>query len=140
MISRITSLLGPRHGPLAAEFLRFGIVGASGMMVETATIYGLRGAIGLYWSGALAYLAAATSNWLVNRLWTFRGKGAGPMHRQWAKFLAANALGFVINRGTYFTLITVSATAYAYPIIAIVSGTLVGMFLNFHLSRTMVFR
>ncbi len=126
--------------PVIVQFLRFGLVGASGLVVETATIYGLRGAIGLYWAGGFAYFASASSNWLVNRVWTFRGQGAGPMHRQWARFLLANAAGFVINRGTYFTLITVSPTAYAHPILAILSGTAAGMFLNFHLSRTMVFR
>ena len=130
----------PPLPPLIAEFLRFGTVGAIGFAIDTATVYALRASIGLYWAGAAAYLVAASCNWLINRLWTFRGKGSGPMHRQWALFLAANAAGFAFNRGTYFAIITLSATAVTYPVLAIFCGSLAGMFLNFHLSRTLVFR
>ena len=140
MFDRIAGLLGPRHAALVSEFLRFGTVGASGFLVETAVVYGTRGAVGLYWGGLLAYVVAASSNWLINRLWTFRGRGAGPMHRQWALFLAANAVGFAVNRGVYFGLITFSAVAFDYPVLAIIGGTVAGMFLNFHLSRKVVFR
>ena len=125
---------------LLRQFLRFGTVGAGGFIVDTTTVYSLRGWVGLYVAGAVAYLTAATFNWGANRIWTFRGRGSGPAHRQWALFLATNALGFVLNRGTYFVLITVSAFCYANPIVAIVAGTAMGMFLNFYLSRTVVFR
>ena len=125
---------------LLRQFLRFGTVGFGGFIVDTTTVYATRAWLGLYAAGALAYVTAATFNWIANRIWTFRGRGEGPAHRQWAMFLAANALGFVLNRGTYFILITVSAFCYAHPVIAIVAGTAMGMFLNFHLSRTVVFR
>jgi putative flippase GtrA len=133
-------LLGPRLAALLFEFLRFGTVGFLGFLVDNATVYGSRAAIGLYWGGALAYLTAATTTWLVNRLWTFRGRGTGPAHRQWALFLAVNLIGFILNRGTYAVLITFSQTAANNPVIAIFAGTLMGMFLNFHFSRTVVFR
>jgi putative flippase GtrA len=122
------------------QFLRFGTVGAGGFIVDTATVYSLRTWVGLYVSGAVAYVTAATFNWGLNRIWTFRGRGSGAMHRQWALFLAANALGFMLNRGTYFILITVSSFCYAYPVVAIAAGVAVGMLLNFYLSRTVVFR
>ena len=122
------------------QFLRFGTVGAGGFVVDTGTVYALKGWVGLYFAGAVAYVVAATVNWALNRIWTFRGQGSGAMHRQWALFLAANALGFVLNRGTYFILITISSFCYAYPVVAIAAGVAVGMFLNFYLSRTVVFR
>lgn len=140
MLSRIAALVGPRHAGLVLEFLRFGTVGAIGFAVETSVVYGTRAAIGLYWGGLVAYVVAASCNWLINRLWTFRGRGAGPVHRQWALFLAANAVGFAVNRGVYFGLITFSAVAFDYPVLAIIGGTVAGMFLNFHLSRTVVFK
>ena len=55
-------------------------------------------------------------------------------------FLAANLLGFVLNRGTYFTLVTISATCAAEPVLAVAAGAIAGMFINFHLSRSVVFR
>ncbi len=125
---------------LLREFLRFATVGFVGFLVDNATVYGLRSAIGLYWSGIAAYLLAATTTWALNRLWTFRGRGGGTMHRQWLLFIATNALGFVLNRGTYFLLVTISPVCAANPVLAIFAGTLMGMFLNFHMSRTVVFK
>ncbi len=125
---------------LIFEFLRFGTVGGIGFVVDNATVYGTRAAIGLYWAGAAAYLTAATTTWLINRLWTFRGRGTGPMHKQWALFLAVNLIGFVLNRGTYAICVTFSAIAAANPVLAIAAGTVAGMFVNFHFSRTVVFR
>ena len=125
---------------LLRQFLRFGTVGFGGFIVDTTTVYSLRAWVGLYVAGALAYITSATFTWAVNRIWTFRGRGSGSVHRQWALFLAANALGFGLNRGTYFILITVSAFCYANPVVAIAAGVAMGMFMNFHLSRTVVFR
>ena len=80
----------------------------SDLSLDTATVYALRYQLGLYGAGLVSYLVAATGTWICNRLWTFRGSGSGPAHRQWARFLAANAVGFVLNRGTYALLITFS--------------------------------
>ena len=126
--------------PLLAQFLRFGTVGTAGFVVDTATVYATRGALGLYGAGAVAYLIAATITWLFNRIWTFRGRGGGPAHRQWLVFLAANLLGFTLNRGTYFLLVTVSARCAEQPVLAVAAGAVAGMFVNFHLSRSVVFR
>jgi len=126
--------------PVLVQFLRFGTVGVAGFVVDTATVYATKGALGLYGAGTVAYLTAATANWLFNRLWTFRGQGSGPAHRQWMVFLATNLLGFTLNRGTYFVLVTVSATCAAQPVLAVAAGAVAGMFINFHLSRSVVFR
>jgi putative flippase GtrA len=125
---------------LAAQFLRFGAVGTFGFLVDTATVYATRGWLGLYGAGALAFVVAATANWALNRVWTFRGQGSGPAHRQWAMFMAANLLGFVLNRGTYFVLVTVSALCAAEPVLAVAAGSVAGMFVNVALSRRLVFR
>ena len=130
------------HGkvPLLAQFLRFGTVGATGFVVDTATVYALKGTLGLYGAGMVSYLVAATTTWLLNRVWTFRGRGSGPAHRQWAVFLSTNLLGFVLNRGAYVTLVTISATCATHPVLATAAGAIAGMFVNFHLARSVVFR
>lgn len=125
---------------LVREFARFGVAGGVGFVVDNAVVYGTRGAVGLYWAGVIAYVAAASMNWLINRLWTFRGRGAGPAHRQWAMFLFVNLGGFVLNRGTYALAVTFFPIAAQYPVLAISAGTAAGMFLNFWLSRRFVFR
>ncbi len=141
-------LLPARLRPLAtdarirvlSEFAMFGTVGLFGMILDTATVYALRGTMGLYAAGVVAYGVAATGNWALNRVWTFRGQGGGPAHRQWARFLAANLVGFMLNRGTYAILVTWLPVAAEEPVIAIIAGSIMGMAVNFHLSRRMVFR
>ena len=124
---------------LVAQFLRFGVVGACGFLVDTATVYALRGSLGLYGAGMVSYLLAATSNWALNRMWTFRGQGSGPAHRQWARFMVANLAGFVLNRGTYAALVTWVPLCASQPVFAVAAGSIAGMFVNFGLSRRVVF-
>jgi putative flippase GtrA len=132
--------IAPNQLAIVAQFFRFGVVGLAGLVVDTATVYGLRHSLGLYGAGLVAYVFAATGNWVLNRLWTFRGLGSGPAHRQWAMFMLTNLAGFVLNRGTYAILVTFVAAAAAQPVIATASGSIAGMFVNFSLSRRLVFR
>jgi putative flippase GtrA len=125
---------------VAMQFMRFAVVGVVGLIVDTAAVYGFRESLGLYGAGMLSYLFAATVTWLLNRVWTFRGHGRSPAHRQWAMFLAANLVGFALNRGTYALMVTLLPIAAAQPVIATASGSLAGMFVNFSLSRKVVFR
>ena len=128
------------RGEVAAQFLRFGVVGVIGFLLDTATVYALRGALGLYGAGVAAYLVAASANWAMNRSWTFRGRGGGPAHHQWARYMLTNVAGFVLNRGTYAALVTVSALCAAQPVLAVAAGAVAGMGVNFALSRRVVFR
>jgi putative flippase GtrA len=132
--------LTPAQRRIAAQFLRFGVVGAIGFLIDTATVYAVRGTLGLYGAGLAGYVVAATGNWMFNRLWTFRGEGSGSAHRQWALFMLANLGGFVLNRGTYALLVTFVAAAARQPVIAIAAGAIAGLLVNFMLSRRVVFR
>ncbi len=135
----VRRLAGP-HLALVVQMLRFGVVGVVGFCVDTATVYGLRGRLGLYGAGIVAYFVAASVNWALNRSWTFRGHHALSAHRQWLLYLAANALGFVLNRGTYAALIAGFALCRVYPVLAVAAGAVAGMTINFLLSRRLVFR
>ena len=130
----------PARIGVLVQFLMFGSVGVAGFVVDTATVYALRHALGLYGAGMAAYLLAASVTWILNRLWTFRGQGTGPVHRQWARFLAVNMSGFVLNRGTYALLVTFVPLCAEQPVYAVAAGAVAGMFVNFGLSRRVVFR
>ena len=125
---------------LLIQFLKFGTVGTFGWVLDTLTVYALRHALGLIGAGMVSYLVAATGTWLCNRVWTFRGSGSGPAHRQWARFLGANLFGFSLNRGTYVLLVMFVPVCAAQPILATAAGAIAGMFVNFGLSRAIVFR
>jgi putative flippase GtrA len=130
----------PERIALAVQFARFGTVGLIGLVIDTATVYATRHALGLYGAGLLAYVVTASVNWALNRVWTFRGMGSGSLVRQWAMFMVANLGGFVLNRGTYAALVTFLPAAAAEPVIATAAGSVAGMLVNFNLSRRLVFR
>jgi putative flippase GtrA len=141
ILSRIESALGKDRFQLLLEFLRFGVVGTIGFIVDTAVLYaGLALGLGLYGGRAVSYLAAATTTWALNRVWTFRGRGNGRVHQQWALFLLVNLIGFAMNYGTYAALIAFVPMVAAHPVLGVAAGAIAGMFGNFLLSRQLVFR
>ncbi|MCA3284350.1 MAG: GtrA family protein [Roseomonas sp.] len=134
-------MIGAARFSVLMEFLRFGVVGTIGFVVDTAVLYaGLAFGLGLYGGRAVSYLVAATTTWALNRLWTFRGRGEGPAHQQWALFLLVNLIGFAMNYGTYAALIVFVPMVAAHPVLGVAAGAIAGMFGNFVLSRQLVFR
>jgi putative flippase GtrA len=125
---------------LAMQFFRFGVVGGIGFVVTTAVVYATRPWIGNYLAAIPAFLVAASCNWALNRLWTFRGRGSRSALKEWWMFLAANAIGMALNASVYWTLVALSPLCAANPVIPLFAGTLVGLFANFSLSRRVVFR
>lgn len=86
--------------PLILKFVKFGIVGASGMVVDFGVLYLMRNVAGLpdIWANTISFTAAATSNYFLNRIWTFRSheKQVGV---EYAKFLLVSVIGLGINNG-----------------------------------------
>lgn len=122
------------------EFLRFGLVGSAGFVIDTAVVYALARPLGLIAAGLVAYFCAASANFLANRVWTFRHRAPEGWLRPWLAFLAANGAGFAVNRGLYTLLVLTLPPARRFPVLAIAAGTLAGMGLNFTASRRFVFR
>lgn len=139
-LARPWDRLDPSHRALAAEFLRFGVVGTVGFLVDTAVLYAaIAAGAGLYWGRALSYVAAATGNWALNRAWTFRSAGRGGAGRQWVMFLLVNLVGFAVNYSTYALLVANLPVVAAHPIIGVAAGSIAGLAGNFLLSRRFVF-
>ncbi len=138
--SRLRAVMTPARRLALRQFVRFGTVGAVGAAVDIATVYATKAALGLYAAGLVAYFAAVTTNWAFNRAWTFAGRGGSGLVRQWALFVAANGVGFVLNRGTFALLVFLVPVCTQHPVVAILAGIGAGMFANFNLSRSFVFR
>lgn len=131
---------------LSQNFIRFGIVGILGFCWDTGTVYALRPFISLYIAGTCGFLVAATANWAINRLWTYRHHSHAAPHVQWARFMTANAIGFVFNRGVFFMLIskffsdaTGTGIFHTQPVLAIAAGSISGLCFNYFLSKRFVF-
>lgn len=127
---------------LVVQFLKFGIVGVIGLLVDIGalefcmTMFGM----GPYAGRLVSFLVAASVTWICNRLFTFRGQGAGPAHVQWVKFLAACTGGFALNYGTYAALIATVPLVHDHPSLGVAAGAIAGMFFNFFAARRVVFR
>ena len=137
----LARFLSPPRMIVARQFLRFAMVGLLGLVLDAGTIYASKAWVGLHIAGILGYCVAATMNWWLHRQWTFRDRRSGAgLWRQWAAFMSANFVGFLINRGVYMLLITVSVYCADHPIIPVMAGIPAAMIFNFNLSRRIVFK
>ncbi len=124
---------------LITEFWRFCLVGGSGVLVNLAAFQGaLMLGSPLLPASALAFVAAASSNFFLNRAWTFRasasrdGTAAG-----WARFLGASLAGL----GTNLAVLYAMAGWFGLGNLpAQLAGISAGTLLNYQLSRAWVFR
>ncbi len=129
----------------ASRFIRFAIVGAAGFLVNEAALwYALRHLqFDPYSGGVFSFLVAVTFTWLGNRFITFRDRAARGIQgigTEWARFLGANALGFLGNYAVYAGLIRFAAPPANNPYLALVCGTIAALAFNFVLSSRFVFR
>ena len=124
------------------QFLRFGVVGTVGFLVDSAVLLGMMAAgLGPYGGRVVSYIAAASATFVLNRAWTFRtARRDAPVASQWGRFLLLNLVGFAANYGTYAALITTVPLVAAYPVLGVAAGSIAGMFINFGLSRRFVFQ
>lgn len=87
-----------RQSATWVELVKFGLVGASGYLINLAVFALLAGYLGIHHLLAAvgAFAVAVTSNFLWNRRWTF-GPGAGPAHFQAARFFAVSLAALGLN-------------------------------------------
>jgi putative flippase GtrA len=80
------------------QLLKFGLVGASGYLVNLAVFAVLAGALGVHHLAAAigAFVIAVSNNFFWNRHWTF-GPGERPAHFQAARFFAVSIASLGVN-------------------------------------------
>ncbi len=127
----------------ASRLLRFAIVGTGGFLVDEAVLVLTTRLLRLdpYSGRAISFFCAVTFTWWGNRMLTFRDRAAREgLLGEWAKFFAANALGGAVNYGTYAGLVAFAPKPFGIPFVALAAGAIAGLFLNFAMSHTFVFR
>lgn len=124
--------------------LRFAVIGALGMPVDWCALQlFLHLGTGPYFGRVLAWLVAATFTWAGNRYFTFADQRARSFIgaiQEWGRFLAANAVGGLVNVGLYSVMLRFAPPPFNDINLAFVSGILLGLAFNFFLSKKMVFR
>jgi dolichol-phosphate mannosyltransferase len=121
------------------EMLHFGLVGASGVMINLVALTLLTAfGIGVNLAVALSIAVSMFSNFLLNRRLTFWYARDGNVWKQFAGFVAACSLGAAMN---YMVTVYVAKVVPQAPLqVAALVGVLVGMGFNFLTNRFIVFR
>jgi len=126
------------------SILRFAVIGALGMPVDWAVLQLMvHWGTGPYIGRVISWFCAATFTWLGNRYFTFaatRARGLAGTAREWLRFLAANAVGGLVNVGLYSVLVRFAPPPLNDLTVALVLGVLLGLAFNFTLSKKIVFK
>jgi putative flippase GtrA len=126
---------------LLREITLFGLVGVAGFAVDTAVLYLLRDWLGPLIARVPSFLLAVVATWWLNRCFTFRERPSGLQAAQeFRRYLALMLSGGAVNYAVFATLLFVSETARAHPVIGVAAGSLAGMGANLLASRLFLFR
>lgn len=119
--------------------ISFGGVGTLGFLIDAA-VFTLANLVlqNLYLARAVSYLAAASSNWALNRKFTFAASARQPIH-EWGRFIVTQSAGGAVNLGVYAMLVTAHSFFMAHPIAAIAVGSIAGMVVNFLTAKFFVY-
>lgn len=115
------------------QFIKFCVVGASGLLVDFGITYLCKEKIKLnkYIANSLGFIAAASSNYLLNRMWTFENTDPN-ISTQYLLFIIISLIGLGINNGViYLVLRKRDYNFYIVKIFAIAIVTLWNFFMNF---------
>ena len=91
---------------LDTRLFKFGLVGLSGMAIDFSVTWVCKEKLGFnkYLSNSLGLCFAVTSNFLLNRYWTFES-GAQPFTTQFARFMLVSLSGLAINNLLLYLLV-----------------------------------
>ena len=80
------------------KFLKFGVVGFTGVVVDFGLTYLFRNIfkVNQYLSNAIGFMVAASSNYILNRVWTFKSSNPKVMV-EYGEFLLISLIGLGIN-------------------------------------------
>ena len=92
--ARTVAALRRRHNWI--QLIKFGVVGASGYVINLAVFAALLG-WGAHVAAAISFVISAASNYWWNRHWTFAGQ-KGSFAMQGMRFYIVSAVAFAFNQ------------------------------------------
>lgn len=89
------------------KFLKFGVVGFSGVFVDFATTFVCkeRFKVQKYISNAIGFTVAASTNYILNRIWTFQSHNP-QIATEYIKFLSVSMIGLAVNTFILWALVS----------------------------------
>jgi dolichol-phosphate mannosyltransferase len=124
------------------EFIKFCIVGFSGVFVDMGVVIALKILFGLdtRLCAVFGFCAAVTTNYLLNRAWTFQDARHVPLLKSYVTFCSVCSLGFLARLGVMHLLIefTPLDQGHGYMLINLI-GIVVATVINFVGSKFLAF-
>jgi len=130
---------GSRLSLFAKHAAKYYAVGASGILVNLGLLYYLTeyGSLWYFLSYALAISVSITSNFILNKFWTFRDSiDSQKTIVMYVKFVSVSMVGMAIQLGSVYVLVE-SLTVY-YMLAALISICIAGA-INFIINRHWTF-
>ena len=92
---------------LINKFIKFGVVGASGVIVDFSFTFLGKEIIKIpkYIANAIGFTIAASTNYVLNRIWTFHSQNP-EIAIEYSKFLLISLIGLGINTFILWTLVS----------------------------------
>jgi putative flippase GtrA len=127
-------------GPLAShrgirQFVKFGIVGASGFLVNLVVftllqriVHGHAHALQFYAIFSVSFLAGGVSNYFFNRIWTFRSTGHAV--KEGAKFLSVSLMALAVALAVSAAVSPWLGHGHRTWFVANVAGIFINFFVN----------
>jgi putative flippase GtrA len=137
-VIRAWQLLQRRH-----PALKFALVGGTGFIVDASVLILLYEVLqlDLFIARALAFFVAATSNWILNRLFTFSDRDLmGNKSAEWMRFVSSALVSAVPNLGLFSLLMLLLPETLPWIFVAMACGILVGYFCNYQLAKHWVYK
>ena len=130
---------GSRLSRFAKQAAKYYAVGASGVLVNLGLLFYLTEYVGLWYflSYTLAISASITSNFILNKFWTFRDSiNSQRTIVMYVKFASVSFLGMAIQLGSVYFL--VESLSIYYMLAALISISIAGA-INFIINRSWTF-
>ncbi|MBV9511866.1 MAG: GtrA family protein, partial [Caulobacteraceae bacterium] len=123
-------------------FLRFGMVGAAGFVVDYGVLHLATqfGGLNPYAGRFVSFPMAVVATWLLNRTFTFRHATAHGPVRQALTYLAVQCVGGAANIATYSAALAFARVLKDMLVIPLGFGCIAGLFLNFLGSKHIAFK
>jgi putative flippase GtrA len=112
-------------------FIKFGVVGFIGLIIDFSITYVLKEflKINRYISNSIGFLVAASSNYFLNRVWTFNSDNP-EIFFEYTSFLIISIVGLVINN-FFLYLFEKRFNFYLSKLFAIAVTTIWNFFANY---------
>lgn len=135
---------------IPAEFIKFCLIGGSGMIVDLTFVFlsmqiflnidAIPQSFHFRIARVIGFVFALTSNFLLNRRFTFAKANTGNIYRQYATFFIVSLIGFTVNWSISVYLNETTLFFNAHYLIAALMGILAGTLINFTGSKFIVFK